>query len=353
MDSTVLLWIYGDDMVNPITIDPTIVQQLVNQAVQDNILSAVENLSSDPAWLARIEHMINQTVVQETITRIKAIDLNPIIKQCVDDNMIQFQQTILKQFASTGILDQATECQLTVTDTAVMANNLEVTKTATVQDLIVKGTINTDNHSWQNLVESIGQKTLDLMTKDWTDGLVLQVSEQIQSNGIAFDQVTVGDQKLVDGNSLSSTITETAIQSVGHLRNLTVTGPAQINETFNVVNHRVGINTAEPEMALSVWDEEVSVVIGKNKAKQAYIGTNRDQGVAIGVNRIAQIEIDSDGLTRVKKLQVGVHRISHDTKVPGWSGTRGDLVFNASPDEDAVFAWVCLGAFKWKPLRSA
>jgi hypothetical protein len=340
-------------MVNPITIDPTIVQQLVHQAVQDNILSAVENLSSDPAWLARIEHMINQTVVQETIIRLKSIDLNPTIKQCVDENMSQFQQTILKQFASTGILDQATSCQLTVTDDAVVANNIEVAKTATIQDLIVKGTINTDNHSWQNLIEAIGQKTLDLMTKDWTDGLILQVSEQIQSEGIAFDQIKVGDQKLVDGNILSSSITETNIQSVGHLRTLTVTGEAQINETFNVVNHRVGVNTAEPEMALSVWDEEVSVVIGKNKAKQAYIGTNRDQGVAIGVNRIPQIEIDSDGLTRIKKLQIGVHRISHDTKVPGWSGTRGDLVFNSNPSDDGVFAWVCLGAFKWKPLRTA
>ena len=103
------------------------------------------------------------------------------------------------------------------------------------------------------------------------------------------------------GRRLSSAITETNIQSVGHLRQLNVLGEAQINETFNVVNHRVGINTTEPEMALSVWDEEVSVVIGKNKAKQAYIGTNRDQGLAIGVNRVAQIEIDSDGLTRVKK----------------------------------------------------
>ena len=340
-------------MVNPITIDPTVIQQLVDQAVQDNILNAVENLSSDPAWLARIEHMINQTVVQETMAKIKAIDLNPTIKQCVDESMATFQQTLLTKFVSTGITDQATSCQLTITDDATVVDNLLTAPSITVQDLIVKGTINTDNSSWQNLVESIGQKTLDLMTEEWISGLVQQVSEQIQANGIDFEQVTVAGDKLVDGNRLSSAITETNIQSVGHLRQLNVLGEAQINETFNVVNHRVGINTTEPEMALSVWDEEVSVVIGKNKAKQAYIGTNRDQGLAIGVNRVAQIEIDSDGLTRVKKLQIGVHRIGHDTKVPGWSGTRGDIVFNASPGDDAVFAWVCLGAFKWKPLRSA
>lgn len=346
-------------MGNPITIDPTIVQQLVNQAVQDNILSAVENLSSDPEWLARIEQMINQTVVQETITRIKAIDINPTIKQCVDESMAVFQKSFLTQFASTGITDQATACQITVTDNAVVVNNqlnaenMNILQTATVQNLIVKGAINTDNESWQNLTEALGQKTLDLMTEDWTAGLAQQVSEQIQANGIDFDQITVAGDKLIDGNRLSKAITETNIQSVGSLRQLTVAGEAHINETFSVVNNRVGVNTSEPEMALSVWDEEVSVVIGKNKAKQAYIGTNRDQGIAIGVNRVPQIEIDADGLTRVKKLQVGLHRISHDVRVPGWAGTRGDIVFNASPNDDGVFAWVCLGDFKWKTLKSA
>jgi hypothetical protein len=340
-------------MVNPITIDSTVVQQLVDQAVQDNILSAVENLSSDPEWLARIEHMINQTVVQETITRLRAIDLNPTIKQCVDESMVVFQQNMLKNFASTGIVDQATACRLTVTDDAVQITNTMSAETASVQNLIVKGTINTDNPSWQNLIEAIGQKTLDLMTKDWTDGLVLQVSEQIQSSGISFDRVAINGQLLVDGNTLSGGIINSNLQTVGELQQLRVTGEAHINETFSVVNRRIGVNTAEPEMALSVWDEEVSVVIGKNKAKQAYVGTNRDQGLAIGVNRTPQIEIDTDGLTCIKKLQVGVHRIAHDVKVPGWSGTRGDIVFNASPGDDAVFAWVCLGAFKWKALRSA
>ena len=119
------------------------------------------------------------------------------------------------------------------------------------------------------------------------------------------------------------------------------------------MNRRLGINTETPEMALSVWDEEVSVIIGKHKAKQAYIGTSRDSGVAIGVNRVPHIEIDTDGLTTIKKLRVGLHKISHDSLVPGWAGTRGDLVFNTSPGPDKVFAWVCLGAHKWQTLKSA
>ena len=105
-------------------------------------------------------------------------------------------------------------------------------------------------------------------------------------------------------------------------------------------------------MALSIWDEEVAINIGKHKEKTAYIGTSRTQGMAFGTNRAVHVEITADGLTQIKKLQVGLHRISHDTQVPGYSGTKGDIVFNANPTTN-VFAWVCLGAYKWQPLKSA
>ena len=78
-----------------------------------------------------------------------------------------------------------------------------------------------------------------------------------------------------------------------------------------------------------------------------------DQGVVIGVNRIPQIEISTTGLTRIKQLQSGLHKISHATLGPGWAGTRGDLVFNTNPGADRVFAWVCLGAHRWQPLKAA
>ena len=342
-----------------ITVDPGLVKRLVEQAIEDNILSAVQNISSDPAWLARIEHMINQTVVQETMIRLGSMDLNPLIKQRVDENMTLFQQTLLTNFTSAGISDLATNCQLTimddttVIDNCLTARNMDVAESITVQNLIVKGAINTDNQSWVDLSNHISQKTLEKLTKEWNTRLVEEVTHQIKDNGISFDQIQVGGESLVNGNRLSNAITESNIQSLGTLRNLTVNGEAKINNTVSVVNRRLGVNTELPEMALSVWDEEVSVVIGKNKAKQAYIGTNRDQGLVIGVNRLPQIEITAAGLTAIKKLQVGLHKISHETQVPGWSGTRGDIVFNSNPGPDRVFAWVCLGTFKWQTLKSA
>jgi hypothetical protein len=274
--------------------------------------------------------------------------------------MKRFTDSVLANFTSTGIQDQATRCELTVMDDVVVVENcltaksVEAVDSIKVQHLVVTGSINTDNHAWSELSSVIGQKTLEHLTTEWNKNLVDQVVKQIQEHGIDFDQVRVAGESVISGNQLTSTITESGLQSVGILKNLTVRGAAHFNNnTVNVLNKRLGINTDAPEMALSVWDEEVSVVVGKNKANEAYIGTNRDQGVAIGVNRKPQIELSTTGLTTVKKLQVGLHKISHDVQVPGWSGTRGDIVFNASPGPDRVFAWVCLGAHKWQVLKSA
>jgi hypothetical protein len=343
-----------------ITLDSAIIKQMIEKAVEDNILSVIESLTADPAWLEKIERMLNQTVIQETLTRLGAIDLSPTIKYCVDENMKHFTDSLIKNFSSTGIQDKANQCELTIMDDMVVVENCLTVKnfqavdSAQVQNLVVTGSINTDNQSWQALSSEISQQTLNKLTATWSQELVQQVVSQIQQHGVSFDSVKVGDTKLVDGVKLSSSITESYLQQVGTLKTLQVKGEAHFNNnTLNVLNKRLGINTDTPEKALSVWDEEVSVVIGKHKTNQAYVGTNRDQGMTIGVNREPQIEITTDGLTIIKQLCVGLHRLSHATQVPGYSGTRGDLVFNSSPGPDRVFAWVCLGGHKWQTLKSA
>ena len=338
----------------------TQIKLAVDQAIEQFIQIAIEQFSQDPDWQARVERMINQTVVHETMTRIGSIDIGPTIKQHVDERMAVFTDSLLKNFTSTGIVDRATKCELTVMDDVVVvencltANSIDAVDSVRVQNLVVTGSINTDNESWSALASDISQKTLDQLTETWNKDLVDQVVKQIQDHGIDFEQILVEGEKVIDGNRLSRAITESSLQSVGTLKTLTVRGEAKFNnDTLNILNKRLGVNTDSPEKALGIWDEEVSVVIGKHKLNQAYIGTNREQGVAIGVNREPQIEINIDGLTRIKQLQVGLHKISHATQVPGWSGTRGDMVFNANPGPDRVFAWVCLGSYNWQVLKSA
>lgn len=351
-------------MTDPIIIDPALVQTLVEQAIEKNILGTIENLCQDEAWLNRIEHMINQAVTLETIAKIGSVDLNSMIRQQVSESMSSVKQQLVtelfqKYLTNIGINDRATACKLTIMDdTTVVENlltaeNLTVVNGATIRDLAVTGSINTDNQAWITLAENISNTTLDKLSEKWRSELVQQVAEQIREKGIEFDTVTIGGNSLIQGNRLSNTITESNLQSVGLLNQLSVKGPAHINNTLSVVNLRLGINTDSPEAALSVWDEEVSVIVGKHKAKQAYIGTGRDQTLSLGVNRTPYLDIDNTGLTTVKKLQVGVHKFSHATQVPGWLGTKGDIVFNANPGPDRVFAWVCTGSYNWQIIKGA
>jgi len=341
-------------------VDTATIRRTIDTAVEQLVDSSIEVLGKDPVWLTKIEQQINQSVVDQVIRQFGQIDLNPIIKERVDEHMTVFKQDILNNFASTGISDQASSCQLTVTDDATAVNNelttrdLNVSNAAVIKDLVVKGSVNIDNPSWNLLAEGISEKTINRLSDEWKTLLTAQVAEEIKSNGIDFDSVKINGETLVSGNTLAKSITDTNIRSLGVLNTLTVAGESIFNnETLAVLNKRIGVNTVNPEMALSVWDEEVSIVIGKNKANEAYIGTNRAQGVAIGVNRQTQIEITSEGLTRIKQLQVGLHRIAHATQVPGYSGTKGDIVFNSDPNDSSVFAWVCIGAHRWKTLKSA
>ena len=341
-------------------IDASVIKTTIDQAVEQTIQTTVERLSQDPQWQSHVERMINQTVAQETVARLSAIDIGPTIKNQVNERMALFTDSLLKNFTSTGIVDQATKCELIVMDDAVVversltANTIEAMDSLRVQNLVVTGSVNTDNQSWAALAADISQKTLDQLTESWNTDLIDQVVAQIQEHGIDFDQVTVKGQTIIDGNQLTRTVTESNLQSVGTLKSLAVSGEAKFNNnTLNVLNKRLGVNTDAPEKAIGVWDEEVSIVIGKHKLNQAYFGTNREQSVTIGVNREPQIEINTDGLTTIKKLQVGLHKISHATQVPGWSGNKGDIVFNSNFGTDRVFAWVCLGAYKWQTLKSA
>ena len=340
-------------------VDNTVITQSIATAVDQTIQSALADLGQDPVWLAGVETTVKQNMVLETISRIGSIDINTIICQRVDENMQKIRQEFITDFSSTGIDDQATACQLTIMDDTTVVENrlttadLTVVNGARINDLAVTGSINTDNPVWTTLADNISNTTLEKLSEKWRTELVQQVAEQIRKKGIDFDSVTIGGDYVIAGNRLSKAITESSLQSVGVLNQLSVKGETHLNNTVSVINSRLGVNTSSPESALSVWDEEVSVIVGKHKAKHAYIGTARDQTLSLGVNRTPYLDIDNTGLTTVKKLQVGVHKFSHATQVPGWLGTKGDVVFNANPGPDRVFAWICTGSYNWQVIKGA
>jgi len=355
-------------MLDSASLAATIEQQIrmsVDQSVENYVEKVIEELTLNPQWVSKIENLVNQTFLQKFSEQLSTIDFDSLMLKNLDQGLDRWKDRLKQDFETHGISDRATATQLKITDgsvkvqdelkssSLVVDTDADVNGTLTVKNLILRGTVNTDNDSWNELSTKLAEQALKLTTEQWQQDLVQQVLDRARISGITFKDVRVGNESLITDNRLSSTITDTSIESLGKLRALEVGGPANINDMLTVSNRRVGINTAEPEMALGIWDEEVSIVAGKVSKQHGYIGTSRLQNLSIGVNRVSQIEIDTDGLTTIKQLRVGQHRIGHATEVPGHNGTRGDLMINSDPKPETPFAWICLGGFRWQPLTSS
>lgn len=335
-------------------VDYDFIKKSVDDSTQILVQHAINELTVDPVWLEKIESSVNQLATQRVLAKLSSTDLRPIVQQYVKDVVTSFNTDIFQ-----GINSQSKDVELTVSDEHVVIKNkltakeINAVNSLTVDNLVVKGSINTDNRSWNDLATHISEQTFNKLNTQWKDDLIQQVRESITSQGIDFNNVKIDGALLVNNGILSSGIVESSLRSVGNLTKLTVLGDTKLNNTVNVIKNRVGINTEDPEMALSLWDEEVSVVAGKFKSNIGYIGTSRKQGLVIGINKTPTIEINDAGLTAIKQLQVGLHRISHANEVPGYSGTKGDIVFNANPTlENPVFAWQCLGGYRWKLIKA-
>ena len=339
-------------------VDSVTIKQTVDHSVEQYVNQTLKTFNQDPTWREKIETLVNQNIVRRTITSLNSVDIKNVINQRVDEVMVDTEPRIVQQLTRPGIEDRASKIELTVLDDHVVIENnftardVKVVDTLNVENLVVAGSINTDNNSWNDLKDFIAARTLKQINDQWRSELIEQVKKQITVDGIDFDTVKVDNEPLISNGNLAKTVTGSNLQSVGILNGLRVTGASHLSDTVNIANKRVGINTANPEMALSVWDEEVSLIAGKLKADTAYLGTGRVQNLVIGVNRDSAITVDSDSMVTVKKLRIATYQISHAATVPGYSGTKGDIVFNSNPDaSNAVLGWMCLGGFRWKVLR--
>lgn len=330
------------------------IKKSVNDSTQELVIAAINNLTIDPVWMEKIETIVNQNVARKITADLSKVDLGPIIKEHIDGTVRSLNTTVFKSIQSLS-----NNVELTLLDQHVVvekqftANTIEAVDSLVVKNLVVKGSVNTDNQSWVNLTTDISNKTIDKLNKEWQEMLIEQVADHISKHGINFSNIKVEGDMLVKDGKLSSGILESNLQAVGTLKKLKVVGESLLGETMSVNKKRVGINTGDPDMALSLWDEEIAISMGKYKDKIGFVGTTRKQALAIGVNKTPAIEIDDAGLTAIKKLQVGIHKISHGNEVPNYSGTKGDIVFNANPTiENPVFAWQCLGGFRWKIIKA-
>jgi hypothetical protein len=142
---------------------------------------------------------------------------------------------------------------------------------------------------------------------------------------------------------------DTSKKRDGNFKEIEVTGEALLSDVLYTTpgNKRVGINTMDPSDALTVWDQETEIVIGKHKSQQGYIGTRRRQDVNIGANNNVGITVRSDGTAAINKLELLGRTIGESENIPGHAAKKGDIVLNTKPQTGNPIGWVCLDGIRW------
>lgn len=340
------------------------IKQAVDSAVQQHVADLIREFMIDPEWIEKIETLITQRFLQKFDGLVGSFDIDSAVATNIDAAIERWHQRMSIDFRTRGIHDRAEKTQIEVMDDITVINNTlavpavvvaedsEIQGTATMKDLVVLNTVNTDAPAWQQLKDTVKEQALQSMTDQWREQLVSEVLDQARESGIDFNSIHLNGFPLVMGNTLNPDITVTNIQHTGTLDELKVSGTVDLNDTVSVRRGRLGINTQDPEMPLTIWDQEVVLIAGRHEKNAAYLGTSKKQTLHIGINRSPVLTLQDDGLVVLKELRLDRWRIGHTNIVPNWQGTRGDIYFNHDPKPDAPFAWVCLGAARWQALKA-
>jgi hypothetical protein len=338
------------------------------QTVADNILNG-------------LDATVNKKITQQITELIRDIDVNALVHQSIESRLQQHNYTIpfathsiqssaiditdlkitgdnivggvIKNFASSGIDDQSNSCQVTLLDqgavfeNTIYASKLEVKGGAIVDgDLTILGTI-TDNPAYQKLVTDASTSAQNNIGPAVLDAYQDRVFERIQQEGLDLNKIKINGQSIVEGDQLTNAVRHSQLQSVGVIRDLQTDGEALLSQTLYVSKSRVGVNTMDPATALSIWDEEIEIGIGKKSQNTARIGTAREHTLVLGTNKQDNITLTPDGVATIPKLRIGNMLFSSSATPPNYDAPRNTVVFNEFPNIGGPLGWVSLGDARW------
>jgi hypothetical protein len=338
---------FKDGFIPPIEhmVDNVLLEQAVDGAVEKLVTDTVQGLVLDPNWLTKIHNQISRDTSDRIKRGLKDVGMRGILREVVLENAGTIQEDLNREVTI--------EKGLVVVDNHLSSETMDTRSDVNIGgalvvegELAVKGRISLSNPSFRELSSNIKQEALTELRTDFIEETSNTIRESIQ-DGINLKNILVRGVPLVENNILSSGIKITNIEQVGTLKELTV------GSELKVANNRVGINTESPTSALSIWDSEVTIDIGKRSANNAQIGTTKRHDLTFITNNQEQMKIDKDGLTHINKLKLGRNRISTGDSTPGWSGAKGDIVFNYNYTPGGTFAWICIGDYRWSELVSA
>jgi hypothetical protein len=264
----------------------------------------------------------------------------------------KIQGGVIKNFGSTGIDDQATECKVTILDQGTVFENtlfaprVEVKGGALIDgDLDIQGRI-VDSPAYQQLVQDVANSTRNVMTDDVLQQHQNILFERIQNEGLDLTKVTFNGRVLVDGDRLVGVV-NSQLRTVGTLQDLQTSGESFLSETLYASSKRVGINTMDPKSALSVWDEEIEFSIGKIQRGVGRISVEKENSLVLGSNGKDNITLKADGSTAIPTLKLNNMTFTTASAPPSHDAEKGTVVFNENPSLGGPLGWVSLGSARW------
>jgi hypothetical protein len=329
-------------------------QKLVKQRVEQLVQSIdLEYAVQSAVDLYFAKHGVDTTIVENSFER--------KIKQSVAEKLIasniqwgnyklngnQIHGGTIEAFSSTGIVDRANDIELVVKDGQVVCEGtatvrtLEVVENAVVEgDLTVKGSINGDTNFVNSIRTSVEQNIVG-----YVDNFLNNFS--LKDNGT----IKIGQNTVLTINSLGPSVTSSNLRNLGILQQLEVSGETSLSDTLTTTTTgRVGINTTEPDSALTVWDNEVKINVKKLSKRTAYIGVPTGQELVLGIDDSIICKISPDQLKINGHLQIKDRTIGFESSMPGYSEVKGSIRYNSNPSKGVPAGWICLGNTKWAEI---
>ena len=325
--------------------------QRANSLVEHTVNARVNEIDFSAMILnqlsAKLDPSHNKYPFMERSIDITAVD--------TDDLVITGDQVVggvIRQFASTGIDDRSTMCQVTVMDQGTVFENtlyaprIEIKGGAKIDgDLEIQGRI-VDNAAYQQLVSAAADQAQETIKSTVLDQHQDRIFERIHTEGIDLSKISLDGRLIVDGQKLLN-VFYSQLQTVGTLRDLQTDGETLLSQSLYVGNQRVGVNTMNPTVALDIWDDEVEIRIGKQQQGVARIATAKDHTLIIGSNDQDNITVTPDGAVTVQQIRIGNVLVSSSANPPQYTAQRGTIVFNEQPNLGGPIGWVSLGDARW------
>lgn len=363
-----------DDMLNRVVANQ--VQQIVEKNLETynkRLHTAFDTILT--TFTASIETKIQEQVRIAAKNAMQTVDFSHLVKETVANiyenkvtdysfpdrsisaRAIKWQEVklsgdfikggLIENFNSTGIQDKSSQVQLTLLDDVIVAENKVITKeihspNAELGNVIVRGNL-----------ELTGQLIL-------TDQLTTAVGNIVKNNIDDFvvsnidlkgSSIMNNGKLLLSGDTLGPSIMNSNLRKVGVLQSLRVSGDSQFSETMTVgENKRVGINTEDPEGALTIWDEDAEVTFSKISRRTMRIGSTRDGELVLGSGKKDQLMIKHDIIEFNDVIRFMGLKVSVLDNIPSYTGEPNEIVIvkNAKQNEPRVY--LCLGGNKWSSL---